>query len=473
MPTNCTRRGLRSLFVALTLFLGVVTTASATADRRSYIPTAADGATVSTSVNGACVGCSVVNEDRVISEWLNGHATLNIPVGVVGGAASLRVDLPSTESSRSRTGFVIRDGTGLLDIEAFGGVTIRTYLDGTLREELSGASLLSVSAFGLDRYAFTLRTRRSFDAVEIEVEGLASLLVDVEVLYALVNRPPDLEKIWARQSTGASVNAGTYGVCLFCNVSSSGLIIDASLQSAAPMTVVAAVAGGVYATVDYGQTLPADTYTGFFLTSEEDLLDVTVLGSLTVQTLSGGSVVDEASGDELTTTLRADGIAYTRFRSSAGFDTVRLLVGSLASADFDISVHAAVAVPVTSGFSAADYDAVAYSDLGDAPTAGPPVLSTAPAAVEAAARGVELGAPAPNPVTGSARLAVALGEAGPVRVAAYDALGREVAVLHDGPLGAGQHAVRFDAAGLAPGAYVVRATTIGGLGAARMVTVTR
>ena len=472
MLTNFTRKGLRSLFIALTLLLGAAYTASATPDRKAYIPTAADGATVSTSIDGACVGCSVEDENLVISEWLNGHATITVPVGV-GSSASLRVDLPATESARSRTGFVIRDGTGLLDIEAFGGVTIRTYLNGTLREELSGASLLSVTAFGLDRYAFTLRTRRTFDAVEIEVDGLAALLVNVEVLYAVVNRPPDLEKIWARQSNGATVNAGTYGLCLFCSVGASGPIIDASIETATPMTVVAAVAGGVYATVDYGQTLPADTYTGLFLTSEEDLLDLTVLGELTIQTISGSTVVDEASGDEIIVTKRADGIAYARFRSASSFDTVRLLAGSLASADFDLSVHAAVAVPVVSGFSGADYDAVAYADLDDAPTAGPPVLSAAPAAVQAAASGVELGAPSPNPVTGTARLAVTLGEAGPVRVAAYDALGREVAVLHDGALGAGPHTVHFDAARLAPGAYVVRAIGAGGLGATRMVTVSR
>ena len=60
-----------------------------------------------------------------------------------------------------------------------------------------------------------------------------------------------------------------------------------------------------------------------------------------------------------------------------------------------------------------------------------------------------------------------------IRVAAYDALGREVAVLHDGVLAAGEHEVRFDAAGLAPGPYVVRASTAGGRAAARTVTVAR
>ncbi|MEM0964421.1 MAG: T9SS type A sorting domain-containing protein, partial [Bacteroidota bacterium] len=51
------------------------------------------------------------------------------------------------------------------------------------------------------------------------------------------------------------------------------------------------------------------------------------------------------------------------------------------------------------------------------------------------------------------------GEAGGVgeaRVAVYDALGREVAVLHEGP-SAGAVTVSVDAGQLAPGAYVIRA----------------
>ncbi len=46
-----------------------------------------------------------------------------------------------------------------------------------------------------------------------------------------------------------------------------------------------------------------------------------------------------------------------------------------------------------------------------------------------------------------------------VRVAVYDILGREVAVLVDGMTSAGSHQVRFDASGLASGLYFVRLST--------------
>lgn len=65
---------------------------------------------------------------------------------------------------------------------------------------------------------------------------------------------------------------------------------------------------------------------------------------------------------------------------------------------------------------------------------------------------------APSPARGSAAVAVTLGAPGPVRVAVVDALGRTVALLHDGALGSGTH--RFDwGETAAPGVYLVHAAT--------------
>ena len=62
----------------------------------------------------------------------------------------------------------------------------------------------------------------------------------------------------------------------------------------------------------------------------------------------------------------------------------------------------------------------------------------------------------PNPFRSQTALAFRPAASGPVRVAVYDVLGREVAVLHDGPAAASEQTVVFEAAGLPAGAYVVR-----------------
>jgi hypothetical protein len=74
----------------------------------------------------------------------------------------------------------------------------------------------------------------------------------------------------------------------------------------------------------------------------------------------------------------------------------------------------------------------------------------------------------PNPSAGRARVAFGLAEAGPLHVAVYDVLGREVAVLAEGLHGPGRHTAALDAGALAPGAYVVRVASEAGVRTARL-----
>ncbi|MBO6576245.1 MAG: T9SS type A sorting domain-containing protein [Rhodothermales bacterium] len=62
----------------------------------------------------------------------------------------------------------------------------------------------------------------------------------------------------------------------------------------------------------------------------------------------------------------------------------------------------------------------------------------------------------PNPFNPVTTIGFALPESGTVRLSVFDVLGREVSVLVDGHINAGQHEVTFDAAGLPTGTYVYR-----------------
>ena len=74
---------------------------------------------------------------------------------------------------------------------------------------------------------------------------------------------------------------------------------------------------------------------------------------------------------------------------------------------------------------------------------------------------VTLDAPYPNPAGARVTLAYGLPEPGGVRVEAFDALGRRVAVLADGPREAGWHQATLDATGLPAGVYLVRLAAAG------------
>ncbi len=86
--------------------------------------------------------------------------------------------------------------------------------------------------------------------------------------------------------------------------------------------------------------------------------------------------------------------------------------------------------------------------------------------------GVVIESITPNPVTGAARIAYSLSSVGAARVVVYDVLGREVAVLADGPAPAGRREVRLDADRFAPGVYVIAIQTRTGR-ASRTFTVRR
>lgn len=68
----------------------------------------------------------------------------------------------------------------------------------------------------------------------------------------------------------------------------------------------------------------------------------------------------------------------------------------------------------------------------------------------------------PNPFSDRVHLYWSLPETGPVTIDAYDVQGRRVATLHQGVTAAGRHALTWDGADLAAGAYWIRITTSSG-----------
>ena len=105
-------------------------------------------------------------------------------------------------------------------------------------------------------------------------------------------------------------------------------------------------------------------------------------------------------------------------------------------------------------------DAVAALDENGVVQSTSPDRAVLPERVTAGAptpAGARLTPPAPNPTAGTAAFTVRLAAPEAVVIDVVDALGRRVAVLHDGPLGAGaEHRFVLAAVALPAGVYVVR-----------------
>ncbi len=78
-----------------------------------------------------------------------------------------------------------------------------------------------------------------------------------------------------------------------------------------------------------------------------------------------------------------------------------------------------------------------------------------------AAGSLHLAPAAPNPFNPTTTFAVEVTQAQALDVAVYNLLGQRVALLHQGPLSAGSHRFRFDAARLPSGVYLIQATGAG------------
>ena len=139
-------------------------------------------------------------------------------------------------------------------------------------------------------------------------------------------------------------------------------------------------------------------------------------------------------------------LALVRLRADAG------LAGSLAARE----IIAANRVTLRAHGSASSFQT--------------PISIAGPQAASLAAWALRLSA-SPNPLRQSAAVSFTLPEAAPVRLAVYDALGREVAVLADGDRQPGTHEATLDARALPAGVYILRLATPAGTATQRVTRV--
>ncbi len=210
--------------------------------------------------------------------------------------------------------------------------------------------------------------------------------------------------------------------------------------------------------------------------------------ALAVAYATGGRAVD---AEALAVTLIAGGDAahaafghglLVRLAANAGDEAgaiARLTDFAAAATEDDAEALGSAVALVAATFPEMDLSGVLGGSAGRGAVAG---QGAADAAATAGKDGPAVAATStldvfPNPAaSGQATLRVTLAAASAHAVATvYDALGRRVAVLHDGALAAGPHA--FTLGALAPGVYVVHVRTSAEAGAAwtdvRRVTVTR
>ncbi len=311
-----------------------------------------------TGISGVALA-TISNPESAISPSTTDFASVLFPVGI--GSATLAVkDHATTYDAGHLVGFDIENVTAL-GVGLFNSTTITTYLNGVQRETASGSSLAIsgglLSSSGRQIVAFV--TNMSFDEIKITLNQNGVSLGTTKIYNAVVQKfcaatiacnqtysfnNPDYPVVIDGLLTGLSGVA-----CVGCSVSNTDNLLTASTTDYATINVLAGLAAsGAVAVQDVLYTYPAGTAAGFTIKDENSLLELNLLGSMTVSTYNNGVLQESKTANNLfnfTVTTQWTGLgsgAYNiGFIATLPFDEIRLSVGSLLSGLNTIRVYGA------------------------------------------------------------------------------------------------------------------------------------
>ena len=146
-------------------------------------------------VSGTCALCGVSNQNRITDSDTTNYANLFVTVGIgatvaVSAKASTGIPIPAGYDA----GFVVRDDglLGLLSAQVLGGMSIRTYLGGTMQETQPFNSLADLTILGNNQQAISFKTTLPFDEIQLRINsGLVGAALNVRAYYAFVRADSD------------------------------------------------------------------------------------------------------------------------------------------------------------------------------------------------------------------------------------------------------------------------------------------
>ncbi len=286
----------------------------------------------------------------LLTFWSN---TGNVVDANTGNFATATIALGGTVTMRvSETGHVYSGGdfvgfhiaSSLFNLGILSGVTIRTFLNGTPRESYVTGNLIGLStAFLSGPFDVGFVTDSSFNQIEIDLT--AGLLGSYDVYYAVVEgfcQGPDLEC-----NVQTPMNKPTFPTIIdYANTGSDGLTIgnvdnpdnavSSDTSDYASLISIGGAIGNTYIAVSEEVTdYPAGTFVGFDIENNA-LLDLDVLGNLTITSFLNGVQQESISGSNLLVNaplLQSSGRQTVGFVTTTAVDEVKLIINQTLVAD--------------------------------------------------------------------------------------------------------------------------------------------
>ncbi len=308
---------------------------------------------------------SVIDATAAVDSNANSYASIDFTLGVLAtGSLSIKDEF-TAYPEHTYAGFDI-ENTSVLNLDLLDGVTISTYLNGSLQESQTGSSeLIAVDSAllltGSERSQVGFVTNLPFDEVQISISQTLSVNLGSTRVYGLVLKSFCEGELACSSATVLSnpsqpviinnTNTGVEGLaCVGCEVDNANHVISESNSDFAMINVVAGVANTASIAVENVlSTFPSGSTAGFIIRDTNDLLQVDLLNSLTVSTYLDGTLLESKTASNLLalealgliniTPATTDGFLLVGFETSFNYDEIKLSVSALAAVINSIEVY--------------------------------------------------------------------------------------------------------------------------------------
>lgn len=305
------------------------------------------------AISGTCLLCGNADLENLIDGDLSNYSTFDAPVTLLAPTPVVSIkDVNVDYAAGDRVGFVIQPVGGLLSATVLGGFQIRTFKDNVLQETITGGALTIHEQGALRRLSFV--TTQSYDEVELRLVAVLGVLTSVRVYYAYSEPETGCDygcvNAIAPPAYSSSINdpaTGIFGICLFCTLQNEGNVVDGDTTNAANIHLPIGVGGNAVIAVEANEVIPANYEVGFAARQGSGLLNLTLLGAITISTYKDNvlreSVVADAALANVTL-LGATDINLISFKTSMDFDEVRFKINGI-SLLVDMDVYYAFVRP--------------------------------------------------------------------------------------------------------------------------------
>jgi hypothetical protein len=320
------------------------------------------GAPIDSSPKAVCntLGCGtgVVTNVSTPAGGLTISAAANLPIS---GATRLRYQLLNvngTDLTGYRAGILLSTTSTLTGLNALGNVTIRTYLstsptssvaqqDSVISGTVANARLIAGKG---QPSQFEITSTKPFDQVEIEFAALLSLGTTVNVHYAYAvgrNRAAQITGLTSNSTTTPGAFS-TSGDCAD-KVANPGNAVDNSQTNYATFSSLASVFCTSRLTVGLTGVAPSNYKAGFVIGQGNNLLDASVLSSMTIRTYKNGVLQESGTGASLLgLSVLPDNKSLVTFQATKQFDAVSIERNDAAALLDDLRLYYGVGVASTS-----------------------------------------------------------------------------------------------------------------------------